>query len=191
MLPDAFKSVATENEISCDGVIKRFDTEMVARTKKPLFASVPNGKSEVSVDVPDTIVCPREKRMEDQFGIARIAIDVLTGLRKFIFQFAAAIQPRVGHDPRMPVEAYGLALITARSRGAKQRVPKTYGSPRPLLTAIRPTKRKKRSEAAKQGSIHRRATALKECNETAQRISFAGTDVASRKTEKLLCSSPA
>jgi hypothetical protein len=95
---------------------------LIASAKKTLTGSIPNGKSEISQQVVNTIICPDGVSAENEFGI--------WGFRDIVmsvgFQFRDQAQPRVDaairYNPSRAIQAKRLAFMFGFRTNFEQRV---------------------------------------------------------------------
>src|SRR5271156_4087298 len=119
MLAQAVQRVAEQKKLAELGIVKWLHSEMIARAKQNFLARVPDREGEIPAQMLHAIRAPGRIRAQNQARISGSAPrSALALLRKFLFQFLAAINSRIRGDPQLSVEACGLLLNLRIGRGA-------------------------------------------------------------------------
>ena len=133
---------------------------MIARAENPLFPAVPDGEREIAEEMLGAIIGPGKVCVEDQIGVACVAVHSFAGAFELISKLVAAIQTRVGDNPAVTVEADGLPLVRARSRSAQKRVSQADRPRKPCFERVGSSEGKERGQGAEQATVDRRTVAL-------------------------------
>ena len=171
MLAQAIERVAEKKKLSQLGIVERLHSKMIARAKQQFLPRVPDRKCEIPAQMLHALRAPGRVGAQDQVGVrGRAARGAMAFLRELLFQFLAAIDPRIRGDPELAVEAGGLPLDLRFARGAQQGVAQADRAVRPGITPVRPAVGKKMSERLQQRPVHRRATAIVDAHDAAQSV---------------------
>ena len=70
MQANAIQYVTEEKDIANLGIEKRFNSKMIARTKKFLVAGIPDRKSKIAAEMLDAFLAPCGVGLQNQFGVS-------------------------------------------------------------------------------------------------------------------------
>src|SRR5215469_5996379 len=110
MPADTIERVAEHQDRTYARIVKRFNPELIARTKQLFVWRVPNGKGKIAAQVRETPRTPFRISLKYQLGV-RERIAAARRKIKFIQQLHAAVEPRIRRDPKSPVETSGLPFV--------------------------------------------------------------------------------
>ena len=170
MTSETIERIADDYKLANASVEKRFNAKMIARAKQLFVTGVPKRKGKISQQ---TIYAPRAPcriRPQDQFAVRRVRMHRLLCFLKLVNQLFARVQPRVCHDPKVPVEAQGLPVAFRFLRRPQKRVTHSYRTIHPRVLAVWAAKGKKCGERLQQRRFDRSTVPMHDANEPAQSI---------------------
>ena len=135
--PQAIERVAEEKQVAEIGVVKRLDAKMISRAEERFSPRVPDGECKIAAQVLHARLAPCGVGVQDQFRIRRRLLNLASFVREFRFEFRATINPRVGGNPELAIEAGRLVLGEGLVRGSKKRVAEADRPVRPDFARVR------------------------------------------------------
>src|ERR1051326_253569 len=165
MLPNAVKRIADDQGVSHLCVIKRFNTEPIARAKQLAPGPVPDGKREVTKQMIEAGFAPNFIGMQDQLSVVGVRGLGAFNL-KLVDQFDAAIDTHVRSQPHFSVTTQRLTFSLGFEGRAQHRVTETDMAFAPDFLRIRTPVSHKARHALKQRAIHGRAIQINNADDS-------------------------
>ncbi len=132
--------------------------------------------------------------MKNQFGVRSNPATASPCLLDFLPQLVAGIEPRVGRNPKMPIETRRLPFIVLfmqrLARGSQHRMPESDRPIAPRVAAIGTAVREKMRQAPKKSPWHRCALTIEDAGNCAQFVCVSIEDSECSNGIKCRCSVP-
>src|SRR6266851_6343793 len=165
---NAVQRVAENKNIPHLRVVKRLDSEMIARTKQFFLGRIPDRERKIPPQVLDARCAPRSIGMQNQLSVGGVRPNLTPGSPQFGGEVLAAIDSCVRDDPKSPVETRRLIFGPRFARGLQHCMTQTNGALQPARLGIGATVGERIHLRLQKRPLNRRTVPVEDADDAAQ-----------------------